>query len=182
MKKGKLSVIAVLLSSSLLLSSCIGSFALWHKVLDWNKGISGNKFVNELVFIALNIVPVYGIASLADMLVCNSIEFWSGSNPAAKVGEKKTVKGENGDFIVETLENGYSISQEGTEAMNLIFDENTNSWNVEVNGEVSQLLTINNDGTANLALPNGETMNVTMDAQGVLAARQVANGAFYAAR
>ena len=31
---------------------------------------------------------------------------------------------------------------------------------------------MNNDGTADLFLPNGEKMNVTLDAQGMLAARQ----------
>ena len=30
----------------------------------------------------------------------------------------------------------------------------------------------NNDGTADLFLPNGEKMNVTLDAQGMMAARQ----------
>jgi hypothetical protein len=31
---------------------------------------------------------------------------------------------------------------------------------------------MNNDGTADLFLPNGEKMNVTLDAQGMMAARQ----------
>ena len=31
---------------------------------------------------------------------------------------------------------------------------------------------LNNDGTADLFLPNGEKMNVTLDAQGMMAARQ----------
>lgn len=74
-----------------LISSCIGSFGLWNSLKDWNQGVS-NKFVNELIFLAFHIVPVYEIAYLADALVLNSIEFWSGSNPTASIGEVKQCK------------------------------------------------------------------------------------------
>ena len=76
MKRGKLTLVAVVLSGSLLFSSCVGSFSLFNRLSSWNQSV-GNKFVNELVFLAFNIVPVYGVAYLADALVINSIEFWS---------------------------------------------------------------------------------------------------------
>ena len=80
MKKNKLNmVVAIALCVSLGLSSCIGSFKLTNKVLGWNEGV-GNKFVNELVFIAFHIIPVYELTVVADILVLNSIEFWSGEN------------------------------------------------------------------------------------------------------
>ena len=60
--------------SSLTMSSCIGKFALTNKLLTWNRTI-GNKFVNELVFFAFWILPVYEVSALADILVINSIEF-----------------------------------------------------------------------------------------------------------
>ena len=41
---------------------------LHSKLLSWNEGI-GNKFVSELVYLAFNIIPVYGICYLADALV-----------------------------------------------------------------------------------------------------------------
>ena len=150
MKREKLTLVAVLLSGSLLFSSCVGSFGLFNRLSSWNQSI-GSKFVNELVFLAFNIVPVYGVSYLADALVINSIEFWSGSNPMANVGDVKKVKGENGNYMVKTLENGYSITKEG---------------------ETAELIKMNNDGTADLFLPNGEKMNVTLDAQGMMAARQ----------
>ena len=143
MKREKLTLVAVLLSGSLLFSSCVGSFGLFNRLSSWNQSI-GSKFVNELVFLAFNIVPVYGVSYLADALVINSIEFWSGSNPMANVGDVKKVKGENGNYMVKTLENG----------------------------ESAELIKMNNDGTADLFLPNGEKMNVTLDAQGMMAARQ----------
>ena len=172
MKREKLTLVAVLLSGSLLFSSCVGSFGLFNRLSSWNQSI-GSKFVNELVFLALNIVPVYGVAYLADALVINSIEFWSGTNPMANVGDVKKVKGENGDYLVKTLENGYSITKEGeNSAMELIYNKEANTWNVVADGVSTELLKMNNDGTADLFLPNGEKMNVTLDAQGMMAARQ----------
>ena len=52
---------AMLLTATILFSSCIGSFRLTNNIKDWNEGL-GDKFVNELVFIALHIVPIYEIA------------------------------------------------------------------------------------------------------------------------
>ena len=184
MKRGKLTLVAVVLSGSLLFSSCVGSFGLFNRLSSWNQGV-GNKFVNELVFLAFNIVPVYGVAYLADALVINSIEFWSGNNPLASIGDVKKVKGENGSYLVETLENGYSITKEGDEtaSMELIYDKDLNTWNVVADGVSTELLQMNNDGTAQMTLPNGEDMTVTLDAQGVSAARQATMiNTYYAAR
>ena len=183
MKRSKLTLVAVVLSGSLLFSSCVGSFGLFNRLSSWNQGV-GNKFVNELVFLAFNIVPVYGVAYLADALVINSIEFWSGSNPMANVGDVKKVKGENGNYLVKTLENGYSITKEGeTTAMELVYDKELNTWNVVAEGVSTELLQMNGDGTAQMYLPNGEAMNVTLDAQGIAAARQATMiNTYYAAR
>lgn len=51
-------------------------FSLTNKLLTWNRQV-GSKFVNELVFFALWILPVYEVSGLADLLVLNSIEFWA---------------------------------------------------------------------------------------------------------
>ncbi len=184
MKKFNLKMAAtVMVCGAFLFSSCIGSFALHGKLVSWNQGVS-NKFVNELVFLAFNIIPVYGVCYLADALVVNSIEFWSGSNPLASIGDVKKVKGENGNYLVETLENGYSIIKEGeTASMELIYDKDLNTWNVVADGVSTELLKINNDGTAQMILPNGEDLTVTLDAQGVSAARQATMvNTYYAAR
>ena len=184
MKKNRFTLVAAFaLSGTILFSSCVGSFGLFNRVSSWNQSV-GNKFVNELVFLAMNIIPVYGVAYLADALVINSIEFWSGSNPMANVGDVKKVKGENGNYLVETLENGYSITKEGeTASMELIYDKYLNTWNVVAEGVSTELLQINNDGTAQMTLPNGEDLTVTLDAQGVSAARQATMvNTYYAAR
>lgn len=184
MKKSKMvTVFALLLSGSIMFSSCIGSFGLFNKVRDWNSSISSNKFVNELVFLAFHIIPVYEICYFADIVVINSIEFWSGSNPIASVGEVKNIKGENGNYRVETLENGYSITKEGEEtALNLIFDEESQVWNAVSESGSAKLIKMNNDGTAKLYLPDGSTMDVTLDNQGIMSANQLVMNGFYALR
>ena len=73
MKRNKLTMaVVVLLCGSLMFSSCIGSFGLTNKLLGWNKGVGGNKFVSELVFFAFWVLPVYEISLLADVVVLNS--------------------------------------------------------------------------------------------------------------
>ena len=85
----------------------------------------------QLVFIAFWIVPVYEISALADVLVINSIEFWSGSNPVADVGNVKTIDGKDGVYTVETKVDGYHIQKEGDEkAVDLVFNEADQSGNL----------------------------------------------------
>ena len=171
MKKLSLKIATLMICVAFVFSSCIGSFALQRKVLNWNQGI-GDKWVNEVVFLALNIVPVYGICYLADALVINSIEFWSGDNPVASIGDVRQVKGENGNYFVTTLENGYSISKEGEDiSMSLVYNHDNNSWNVTQNGETRELFRINENGSVEYALPNGEAMIVMPDAQGIASLR-----------
>lgn len=63
------------------LTACFGSFNLTRKVWTFNKTVSNDKFVQELVFLGFNVVPVYGIAGFIDAVVANTVEFWSGTNP-----------------------------------------------------------------------------------------------------
>lgn len=64
-------------------SSCYGPFRLTNKLHSWNGQVSQKKFVNELVFLGLCILPAYEICVLGDGLIFNSIEFWGGNNPIA---------------------------------------------------------------------------------------------------
>ena len=90
----KVSTLAVAAILAVSLQGCYGSFALTKKLPKWN-GSVGNKFVNELVFLAAVILPVYSITTLVDGVILNSVEFWSGKNPIAL----KSIE-ENGQQIV----------------------------------------------------------------------------------
>ncbi len=167
---------AMLLTATILFSSCIGSFRLTNNIKDWNEGL-GDKFVNELVFIALHIVPIYEIAIFIDGVVLNSIEFWTGENVVAEPGETKIVKNSQGqDVQVTALENGYTISN-GETAMNLLFDAENQVWSAEYNNQSTDLVKLNGDNTAQLFV-GGEVVDVTLDAQGINMAQMLLNSSF----
>jgi len=101
MKKVLLSLLVActLTVSTLGTTGCFGKFAAFNGLRGWNSKFSSNKFVNWLVFIVLCVVPAYEIMFVADVLVLNSIEFWTGSNPVAA-----------GDTYRETDANGNSVT------------------------------------------------------------------------
>lgn len=130
---------ATLLSSSILFNSCIGSFGLTNKLLGWNKTID-DKWVNELVFFALALVQVYTIAAVADILVLNSIEFWSGENPTADT-KTQQVETEDGVYNITTDAAGHKIQKEGTEeVVEFVFNKEENSWSLDAMGVTTPLL------------------------------------------
>lgn len=170
MKKFKGSVVVAVLCGSILFSSCIGSFSLFNKVKDWNMGLS-NKFVNELVFIAFNIIPVYPVVGAVDVLVLNTVEFWSGRQLVSE--DIKTIDG----TTVQRTENGYNITKDG-ETVALVFNAENNSWGYQDGDNVKEVIRFNENGTATLA--NGKTVSV--NAAGVMAARMSSDKGFVASR
>jgi hypothetical protein len=62
-------------------SACFGSFNVTRKVWMFNRDLSKNKFVQEIAFIGMNIIPVYGVAGFIDVIGANLVEFWTGKNP-----------------------------------------------------------------------------------------------------
>ena len=134
MKKSIISVALVLsiLGGSTGLTSCIGSFSLTNKLLRWNNSID-NKFVNELVFVCFWILPVYEVSGLADLLVLNSIEFWSGSNAVAK-GDS-VIESDHGKYLVNCDGKGYTITAPDGAVVRLDWDEDDRAWSTnDVNG------------------------------------------------
>jgi len=86
MRKVKVLISALVLCCFVTTSiSCYGPFRLTRKLHTWN-GTLGDKWINELVFFALVVIPAYGLCTLGDAIVFNSIQFWTGSNPIADGG------------------------------------------------------------------------------------------------
>ena len=152
MKKAFTRVLACVLCASMLaLSSCVGSFSLSNRLLGWNQHIS-NKFVNELVFFAFWVLPVYEVCCLADVLVLNSIEFWSGSNPLAQ-GEKY-IDGKDGKYLVKADDNGYDIvSCTDGSKVRLDYDEELQQWSYTIGEETATLFRFVDD--THIQLPVG---------------------------
>lgn len=168
MRKSFLTVATVLLlcGSMVFTPSCIGSFSLSNRLLGWNKTV-GSKFVNELVFFAFWVLPVYEVSCLADLLVLNSIEFWSGRNPMTASAEQHIQGSDGQNYIVRSDAEGYTVENENGTSMRLEYDADINGWTVEAGGERHILFTFVDD--MHIALPDaaGNYQAVELSAEGV---------------
>ncbi|MGB3143639.1 MAG: DUF3332 domain-containing protein [Maribacter sp.] len=163
----KKSIICVALASTLLFSSCLGSFSAFNNLKDWNQGVSDSKFVNNLVFWGLNIIPVYGLFFLGDTIIFNVIEFWSGSNPIAmQEGEQETqmVERDGNTFEMTATKNRMQVTVvEGPKKGNkidLVYKPSEKSWNaVRPNGEIIKLSSFE-EGFYIVYMPNGKEVKI----------------------
>jgi hypothetical protein len=119
-------------------TGCYGKFAAFNALREWNGKFTDDKFINWLVFLVLNIIPVYGIFFMGDALVINSVEFWTGSNPVAL-----------GDTYRETDANGNSVTAVKME-----------------DGSLYMRLEANNGESQELVLQQDEDMIRILDAKG----------------
>lgn len=172
-KKSMIIAIVVALSASMMMQSCIGSFALYNKVKNWNDHV-GDKFVNELVFVAFWILPVYELSFVADLFILNSIEFWSGTNPALAQAETKVVDGKDAQYLVHRDATGYSITNMTTKQVTRFnFNAEDNSWSLENNGEEVKLFTFVDDTHVDMLTRDGSYTRVELSQPGVLAYQEL---------
>lgn len=170
MKKSRITLMATVLAGSFLFGSCIGPFKVTKSMWSWNENV-GSKFVNEIVFFALHVIPVYEVIYLADILVFNTIDFWGAGG--GRIACKQEIKGENGNYLVESTKNGYHVTNLTENAsVNLLFDDTTKTWSVEANGKSAKLITLVDDNHAIMYLENDKTMNIELSQAGYMAFRQ----------
>ena len=181
-KKHLIVATVVALSASMMMQSCIGSFALFNKVKAWNDQV-GDKFVNEIVFLAMWILPVYELSFAADFFILNTIEFWSGSNPA--LAETKVVDGKDAQYLIARNENGYVITNMKTrQETRFNFDAKDNSWSLENDGKEVKLFAFVDDSHVNVLTRDGSYKTVELSEQGVFAYQELigVGGAAFAMR
>ncbi|MDX2191301.1 MAG: DUF3332 family protein [Bacteroidota bacterium] len=139
-KSAKPIAIALLTLFSLqLLTSCFGKFPLTRKVYEFNAGLMGNdltgRLVRTLIFWVLNIIPVYSIASLIDLIILNLIEFWTGTNPLSMApGQTETQKiTMNGiDYSLTASKNQFTM-----EVLNGKLANTKHTVNINSNGTIT---------------------------------------------
>ena len=71
-------------------TGCTGSFNLTKKVYNLHRSQT-DKWQDEFVFLVVALLPIYSLSTLADAIVFNSIEFWTGENPVV-LKEDPTIK------------------------------------------------------------------------------------------
>lgn len=171
-------IVCLLGTSILTTPSCIGSFSLTNRLLGWNNNV-GDKFLNELVFFALWVLPVYEVCGAADLLVLNSIEFWSGTNPMAKAD--RVVDGKDGKYLVRCDDKGYDIiSCEDGSKVRFDFDTEEQTWSFESDGERHILFRFVDDTHVQLPVSDGDFRTVEVSQAGVYAYQEMVAGATFA--
>ncbi len=157
--------VAITIALSLTLTSCIGSFSLLGKVKSWNDNVSDKKWVNEVVFVAFWILPVYELTGLADLLVMNAIEFWSGENPVDE--NVLDIKLKDGAYHIVTDKTGHIITNTSTgEVTHLIFDKTSKTWSVEHDGKAMPFLTWIDENSVAMPDADGTWRIVERDRRG----------------
>ncbi len=151
MKKITLRALFMLIIGSgiLMQTGCIGSFTLTNKVYDFNKNI-GDRFINEVVFLALVIVPVYKIAIFADAVIFNLIEFWTNSNPLGMNEgdiQEKIVKIKGEEYKLTATKNQLAVTNLTSDSQDNSFTLNYNnheeSWTMNYANQTYNILDIN---------------------------------------
>jgi hypothetical protein len=72
--------ILIVVLAATMLSGCMGHNALSKKVGRWNLRVAESRWGREGIFVGLWITLVYPICFILDVLLFNSVEFWSGEN------------------------------------------------------------------------------------------------------
>lgn len=111
----KKAIVTLLCAGMIILTGCYGSNACYNKLHDWN-GTLGNKWLNSIVHFVMLVIPVYWIVfGLVDILVLNTVEFWTGSNPLAS-GDSYFEKDAQGNSIAAVKNADGTMSVEVTTA------------------------------------------------------------------
>lgn len=145
-----------------LMSGCIGSFALTHKVLEFNKGL-GSIVVQEVVFLAFVIVPVYEISIFADAIVLNTLEAFTGDNPIATGPAETRLASlpDGGTVAVTPLDDGsleVAVERPGRRAEVRRLRRHGRRTTVEVDGLAVASVEPTDDGGLRVVDPTGERM------------------------
>ncbi|MGQ0555165.1 MAG: DUF3332 family protein [Nitrospiraceae bacterium] len=87
----------VLLGVMTMSTACYGPFNLTKNVHLWNRNIKGSgeineKWMKEIVFFGMLIIPAYMFSALLDTFIFNSMHFWTGESPikASNIGSDGT--------------------------------------------------------------------------------------------
>ena len=120
------------------------------------------------------------MTSLADLLVLNSIEFWSGNNPME--ASVKMIDTEQGRYIIDCDGKGYTVSCPNGDSMRLDFDVDSQTWALTNDGISYPFMTMVDDNHVKMITPEGDFRLVDLSEQGVMAYREAAAPMMMAAR
>lgn len=160
-------IISLLVALILLvnIAGCYGSFALTKKLYDWN-GNAGDKWMDTVVMWVLMWVPVYSACGFIDVVVLNTIEFWTGSNPVTmQEGQQKTQFAANNGktYKIVSQKNNLSITEtsgpDKGKSITLTYSPQDGIW-IMNDGNASSVIASIGNKNLRLFYPDGDTKNI----------------------
>lgn len=161
----------VLLSVTTMSAACYGPFNLTKTVYHWNSNVKGSgevnsKWMREIVFFGMFVLPVYEFSALLDAFIFNSIHFWTGDSPikSSDVSRDGTKVARMGDTTIRWIssEDGAAVIYERAgmvERRATIVVHETGYRLVDEQGILLSEAEYTGDGTVRLL--NGECQVVT---------------------
>lgn len=171
MKKQSYLVAALLLIGAMpTMTSCyIGSFGCLNKMLEWNEGMTDNRYISALIAVVIGPIE-FMVGGFLDIVIFNTMEFWTGSNPVAAT---QIVQGQDGRLyaIAPNAEGGYIVTcQQTGQQVEYLFDAQTHTWSLRCEGETMELFTMTAPDEAQVRIPGSDDlMAISLDEQGILA-------------
>lgn len=160
------------ISTLTLTTGCFGTYGLTKKVYKWNEKVTDSNFANSLIMWGLIIIPVYEISLLVDLVIINTIEFWSGSNPMAmNEGETDTQIVASGDKVYEVTasKNQFHIEQikgaDAGQSVDLVYHSNEAAWYLNSGDENIKLAQgdMDNNAWVKVFHPNGKVEKMVLN-------------------
>lgn len=74
------------LAIGLFLPSCLGPNNAYNGMTNWTAEATETDWINECIFVGLNIIPVLPVVLLGDLWIFNTLGYW-GTNPIGEASE-----------------------------------------------------------------------------------------------
>jgi hypothetical protein len=165
-------VIAVVLMCFVTVSTaCYGPFNLTKNVYHWNSNVKGSgqvndKWMKEIVFFGMLIIPAYMFSALLDTFIFNSMHFWTGESPikASNMGSDGTQVTTVGETTIRwtPLDNGARVVYERwgvVERRATIVASEAGYRLIDENNRVLSEVEYAADGSLQLRDSNGQLVN-----------------------
>jgi hypothetical protein len=158
-------VMACLLALTPMMVGCYGDFPLTHAVYRMNGRVE-NTLVEQVVFWAFVILPVYGGAFCIDALVFNLVDFWFDED--VDISQYETPEGET--VTVEPSQSGdeltVTVTRDGEVQNRMTFVRMEDHIEArDIDGNVVGQVEVDEDGTLKLMDENGSVVRTISAAQ-----------------
>lgn len=151
--------LAAAITITALAGGCMGSFGLTKAVYTWNDTVTGNKIINNVIFWALAIIPVYEITLTIDVVILNTIEFWTGGKLMGDAGSDSDTR-----VAVKSNDDGSITVVRGDRVFTLVPDGDDRAL-VVVDGAVVGVASQDNTGAVVAKDLDGDVLTSLTGAQ-----------------